>query len=271
MEYGQYQIDYEQFVQDRDYYNTYVEPYTVSNIIAQFDQLIHGIVTSINNILCPNKEITILDTDGNKRTIQVLDEEAAGYGMGEKNQFQGTELFKRCAVDRYTEQEVEVVNEDGTTTKKTVRVYNEESEEDRMSLYTLGNLEVNAELILNPSLLPLTNTQIEELQSVADQLVQIWGADFGTLGPNSLVTTDFMGYYSQFVDDFANKGNVYMGIAEAQTQAVYEYENQRQNVSGVSTNEELSALIRFQQGYNASSRYFTVVSEMVEHLINRLG
>ena len=271
VEYGQYQIDYEQFVQDRDYYNTYVEPYTVSNIIAQFDQLIHGIVTSINNILCPNKEITILDTDGNKRTIQVLDEEAAGYGMGEKNQFQGTELFKRCAVDRYTEQEVEVVNEDGTTTKKTVRVYNEESEEDRMSLYTLGNLEVNAELILNPSLLPLTNTQIEELQSVADQLVQIWGADFGTLGPNSLVTTDFMGYYSQFVDDFANKGNVYMGIAEAQTQAVYEYENQRQNVSGVSTNEELSALIRFQQGYNASSRYFTVVSEMVEHLINRLG
>lgn len=271
VDYGEYQAEYEQFEKDKEYYNTYLEPYTVNNIIAQFDQLIHGIVTSINDILCPNKEITIRDADGNEQKIRVLDEELAGYGMGEGNQVQGTELFKRSAVDRYTEQEVDIVNEDGTITTKTVRVYNEESAEDRMSLYTLGNLEVNEELTDNPSLLPLTNTQIEELQSVADQLIQIWGADFGTLGPNSLVTTDFMGYYSQFVDDFANKGNVYQGIAEAQSKAVYEYENQRQNVSGVSTNEELSNLIRFQQGYNASSRYFTVVSEMVEHLINRLG
>lgn len=271
VDYGEYQAEYEQFEKDKEYYNTYLEPYTVNNIIAQFDQLIHGIVTSINDILCPNKEITIRDADGNEQKIRVLDEELAGYGMGEGNQVQGTELFKRSAVDRYTEQEVDIVNEDGTITTKTVRVYNEESAEDRMSLYTLGNLEVNEELTDNPSLPPLTNTQIEELQSVADQLIQIWGADFGTLGPNSLVTTDFMGYYSQFVDDFANKGNVYQGIAEAQSKAVYEYENQRQNVSGVSTNEELSNLIRFQQGYNASSRYFTVVSEMVEHLINRLG
>lgn len=275
VERAQYQIDYEQFVKDKEYYNNYLESYTVSNIIAQFDQLIHGIVTSINDILCPNKEITIQtkDADGNDKqeTILVLDEEKAGYGMGEKNQIQGTELFKRSTVNRYTEQEVEVVNEDGTTTTKTVKVYNEESEENVLSLYTLGNLEVNMKLVDNPSLLPLTNLQIEELQTTADRLIQVWGEEFGTLGPNSLVANDFMGYYSEFVDDFGNKGNVYMGIAEAQSQAVYEYENQRQNVSGVSTNEELSNLIRFQQGYNASSRYFTVVSEMVEHLINRLG
>ncbi len=274
-DYAQYQIDYEQFVKDKEYYNTYLEPYTVSNIIAQFDQLIHGIVTSINDILCPNKEIMIQTQDPNgntiQKTIRILDEEKAGYGMGEENQIQGTELFKRTSLNRYTEQQVEIVNEDGTTTTKTVKVYNEETEDNKLSLYTLGNLQVNQELLLNSSLLPLTNSQKEEVQTTADRLIQVWGEEFGTLGPNSLNTTDFMGYYSEFVDDFGNKGNVYMGIAEAQTQAVYEYENQRQNVSGVSTNEELSNLIRFQQGYNASSRYFTVVSEMVEHLISRLG
>ncbi len=269
-DYTQYQTDYEQFIQDKEYYNTYLEPYTVNNIIAQFDQLIHGIVTKINDILCPNKEITIVNADGTTSTIQVLDEEAAGYGMGEENKVQGTELIKRRTIDRYTEQEVTVLNEDGTTSTLTVQVYNEETDE-QLSLYTLGNLEVNDELIKNPSLLPLTNEQNEELQEVADRLIHMWEDEFGTLGPNSLVVNNYMGYYKEFIADFANKGYTYSGIADTQSQAVLELDNQRQTVVGVSTDEELSNLIKFQQGYNASSRYFTVVSEMVEHLINKLG
>ncbi|MDE6433350.1 MAG: flagellar hook-associated protein FlgK [Lachnospiraceae bacterium] len=263
IDYGQYQTDYEQFVKDREYYNTYLEPYTVSNIIAQFDQLIHGIVTRINDVLCPNKEITLQDGS----TIYVLDEEKAGYGMGEENKVQGTELFVRSNRSRYTEQTVTLA--DGT--EATVQVYNEENKNDVLSLYTLGNLEVNDELTKNPSLLPLTNLQQEELQDVADQLIQIWNEKIGTLGPNSLFTTDYMGYYKEFVADFANKGKTYAGIAESQNQSVQEIDNQRQTVVGVSTDEELANLIKFQQGYNASSRYFTVVSEMVEHLINKLG
>lgn len=267
VDYQQYQTDYQDFVKEKEFYNTYVEPYTVSNIIAQFDQLVHGIVTRINDVLCPNKEITIVEPGVGTRTITVLDEEKAGYGMGEENQLQGTELFKRRTVDRYTEQTVTL--EDGTTA--TVKVYNEENKEDYLSLYTLGNLEVNDELIKNPSLLPLSNMQNEELQEIADELIKVWENDFATLGPNSLVTNDFFGYYKEFIGDFANKGSTYNGIAQSQAQAVQEADNQRQAVVGVSTDEELSNLIKYQQGYNASSRYFTVVSEMVEHLINKLG
>lgn len=269
-DYNQYQTDYEQFVQDREYYNTYLEPYTVNNIIAQFDQLVHGIVTKMNDILCPNKEVTVLNADGTTSTIQVLDEENAGYGMGEENKVQGKELIKRRTIERYTEQEVTILNDDGTTETRTVQVYNEEGDDD-LSLYTLGNLEVNDELIKNPSLLPLTNEQNEELQAVADRLIHMWEDDFSTLGPNSLVVNDYMGYYKEFVADFANKGYTYEGIAETQSQSVLELDNQRQTVVGVSTDEELSNLIKYQQGYNASSRYFTVVSEMVEHLISKLG
>lgn len=272
-DYQQYQTDYQDFVKEKEFYNTYVEPYTVNNIIAQFDQLVHGIVTKINDILCPNKEITIQVPDPDNpnstitQTIKVLDEEKAGWGMGEDNQQQGNELFKRRTVDRYTEQTVTLA--DGSTA--TVQVFNEENEDDYLSLYTLGNLEVNDVLIKNPSLLPISNQQQEELQEVADQLIQVWSEDFATLGPNSLVSNDFFGYYKEFISDFANKGSTYNGIAESQAQAVQELENQRQSVVGVSTDEELSNLIRFQQGYNASSRYFTVVSEMVEHLLNKLG
>jgi flagellar hook-associated protein 1 FlgK len=159
--------------------------------------------------------------------------------------------------------------DDGTT--DTFYVYNEEDENSGISLYSLGNIEVNDELLKNPSLLPLTNLQQEELQDVADQLIKVWQEDFATLGPNSLVTNNFMGYYKEMVADFANKGSTYSGIADSQNQAVQEINNQRQTVVGVSTDEELSNLIKYQQGYNASSRYFTVVSEMVEHLIEKLG
>ena len=106
---------------------------------------------------------------------------------------------------------------------------------------------------------------------MADQLIHVWDEDFTTLGPNSLVTNDFMGYYKEFIADFANKGKTYNGIAESQNKSVQELENQRQTVVGVSTDEELSNMIKFQQGFNAASRYFSVVSEMVDHLINRLG
>ena len=262
-DYQQYQTDYQQFVKDRDEYNVYLEPYTVNNIIAQFDQMIHGIVTRINDILCPNTEITL--DDGS--TIQVLDEEKAGYGMGEKNMVQGTELFIRNNQPRYTEQTVTLA--DGT--QKKVQVYNAEDENDYLSLYTLGNIQVNDDLTKNPSLLPLSNLQKEELQDVANELITMWQDDFGSLGPNSLVTNDFMGYYKEFIADFANKGYTYNGIAESQTKSVQELENQRQTVTGVSTDEELSNLIKYQQGYNASSRYFSVVSEMVQHLIDKLG
>ncbi|MCM1497406.1 MAG: flagellar hook-associated protein FlgK [Clostridium sp.] len=276
-DYQQYQTDYEAFVKERDFYNIYIEPYTVGNIIAQFDQLIHGIVTKINDIFCPNKEITIQVPDPDDpaqtitKTIKVLDEEKAGYGMGVGNQIQGTELIKRSNMERYTTQEVTVVDENGNTSLMNVQVYNEEDPDNYASLYTIGNIEINAELVKNPSLLPMSNLQEEELQDVADQLIYMWSDKFGTLGPNSLVEDTYMEYYKEFIDDFANKGYTYNGIAESQTQAVLEADNQRQTVVGVSTDEELSNLIKFQQGFNASSRYFSVVSEMVEHLINRLG
>ena len=262
-DYTKYQSDYETYSKEASFYNTYMEPYTVNNILAQFDQLIHGIVTKMNDIFSPNKEITLQDGS----TIRVLDEEKAGYGMGEENQIQGVELFTRRTRDRYVEQDVTL--DTGETVK--VKVYQEEDKDDYLSLYTLGNIRVNDELVKNPSLMGLSNLQGEELQEQADALVKMWDEDFMTLNPNSLVVNNFAGFYKEMVADFANKGYTYNGIAESQQLTVQELEGQRQSVVGVSTDEELSNLIKFQQGFNASSRYFTVVSEMIEHLINKLG
>jgi flagellar hook-associated protein 1 FlgK len=52
---------------------------------------------------------------------------------------------------------------------------------------------------------------------------------------------------------------------------VIEVEDARTQVTGVSSEEELSNMIRFQSAYNASSRYVTAVAEMLEYLIMKLG
>lgn len=45
----------------------------------------------------------------------------------------------------------------------------------------------------------------------------------------------------------------------------------REQVIGVSTDEELSNMIKFQNAYNASSRYINVISEMLDHILSTLG
>ena len=56
-----------------------------------------------------------------------------------------------------------------------------------------------------------------------------------------------------------------------QTTMVDGYDIQRLQSEGVSSDEELEKMIKYQQAYNAASRYVNVVSEMLEHLVTSLG
>lgn len=47
-------------------------------------------------------------------------------------------------------------------------------------------------------------------------------------------------------------------------------DSQRQQSMGVSSDEELTNLIKYQHAYNASARYITVLDNMLEHLIMRM-
>jgi flagellar hook-associated protein 1 len=59
---------------------------------------------------------------------------------------------------------------------------------------------------------------------------------------------------------------------EATSKAVLgQLEARRQSVSGVSLDEEMANMIRFQRGYQASARAMSTVDEMLDTLINRTG
>ena len=48
-------------------------------------------------------------------------------------------------------------------------------------------------------------------------------------------------------------------------------EDKRTGLHGVSSDEELTNLIKFQHAYNASARYINVIDQMLQHVIERLG
>lgn len=255
-----------QYNEDLKFYNQGIGVSVVMQIQAQIDTLVHSIVTSVNNALSPLKEVT-LDSG---ETIRILDEEKALIGDDE-NETMGAELFTRRGTERFTQETVTI-----NGVQQQVYRYNEEDPSDEYTLYTIGQLIVNPDVQKDPSALPTKNSKQsgkyggfahQEWLEMADAIHET----VGVLNPNSSTTYNVFGYYTQMVSELSTTGNIWYGIVSNQELTVTTAFNERQNVMGVSTDEELSNLIKFQQCYNASSRYITTVAEMLEYIIERLG
>jgi flagellar hook-associated protein 1 FlgK len=79
------------------------------------------------------------------------------------------------------------------------------------------------------------------------------------------------GAYKAFVSQVGSDVNA-ADRQQANAQIVTDsVDDRRQSVSGVSMDEEMSNLIRFQRAYQASSRAMSTMDEMVDVLINRTG
>jgi len=52
---------------------------------------------------------------------------------------------------------------------------------------------------------------------------------------------------------------------------VTQLDNRRQAVSGVSIDEEMTNLIKYQHGFQASARMINAFDEMLDVIVNRLG
>ncbi|MEL3958764.1 flagellar hook-associated protein FlgK [Caldifermentibacillus hisashii] len=88
--------------------------------------------------------------------------------------------------------------------------------------------------------------------------------------PNDMSGTfDF--YYAAMIGDLgvaAQSANTNMENVQVLVDSV---EYNRQSVSGVSLDEELTNMITFQHAYNASARMITVIDEMLDKIINGMG
>lgn len=281
----------ENFGSDTDYqaavekYNLEVGSSSIRTIQAQLDTLIHGIVTAVNDILSPNVEVTQTLADGTVVSLKVLSPNAP-MGMDDKKT-QGTELFSRKSTSRYDYDNPIYVKANQDANGNTVYTvcdendpgaiktyaYNEEDPNDKYSLYTLGEIEINSEVLADYSKIPLSvssGTGDYAYNGVAKALSEIWNQPFTTLNPNVLKVNTFNEYYTAIWGDLATKGEMYNSSTQNQQTMVDNIATARQNIMGISSDEELSNLIKYQHAYNASARYFNVVDSMIEHLVTRL-
>ena len=63
---------------------------------------------------------------------------------------------------------------------------------------------------------------------------------------------------------------MYYTASQTMSATVASVDNQRQQVIGVSSDEELTNMIKYQSAYNAASRYITVISEMTDTIVSGL-
>ena len=277
-----YKLAVKQYDMDTAQYNLTTESSIVMRTQAQFDQLVHGIITTINDALCPNKEVTLGDDitvklpNGELKTleagttIKIFDDKNAPIGL-DRNNTAGTELFTRKTVDRYMEPQ-DIMLADGSIIQN-ARIYNWEDTSDNYTLYTLGETEINRDLLSDKSKLPILSpdrTGDFDIKMI-EGLMEKWQEPFATLSPNTLTFNNFTGYYTQFTGSIASKGNEYRTLADNQQAMAGSIQEKRSGITGVSSDEELTYLIKFQQAYNASARYINVIDEMLEHVIERLG
>ncbi|MCR5685400.1 MAG: flagellar hook-associated protein FlgK [Lachnospiraceae bacterium] len=277
-----YNLALDDFETATAYYNLHVDSSIMMRTQAQFDQLIHGIITTVNDCLCPNKEVTVAAGttitlhDGTDYTfeeetvIKIFDKENAPVGV-DADATPGTELFARKTVERYMPEQ-DLVLADGSVIEG-ARIFNWEDENDNYTMYTLGEIEVNHEIAQNKSKLPIiaNNGTGDYDMKMVEKLLTEWQTPFATLSPNDLTYNDFNSYYIAFTGAIANRGDEYQTLAYTQEVMVGSVQDKRLGIEGVSSDDELTSLIRFQHAYNASARYINAVDEMLEHLINRLG
>ncbi len=137
--------------------------------------------------------------------------------------------------------------------------------------WTVSNITVNSLLRQNPSLLSFRLSEHSEDNATVEKLKEAFEEKIYTLNPNVETPLSFIDYYKNLVGQVANTGSVFRGIQDSQTEATDALLYAREQVVGVSSDEELSNMIRYQNAYNASSRYINVISEMLEHILNTLG
>lgn len=201
---------------------------SLMTVMAEFDNLVHGIITGMNRILEGGK-----DLEGNP-----------------------VNLFKKITVPR---------DENGTLVPMP----------DGTDGWSLANVYIDPAVRRQPTLLhngfimESDNATVD--QDAADALADLFlGDNAGKLNPSTRGSLRFSEYYVALVGENAIRGEIYRDVAANEDAAAKAIDAQRQQVVGVSDNEELTNMIRYQNAYNASSRYINTISAMLDNLFGML-
>jgi len=95
-------------------------------------------------------------------------------------------------------------------------------------------------------------------------LAALSSGDQATLGKTSSLNS----FYASLIGGLGVKSQNAERLTDNQKTLVAQIENWRSSVAGVNMDEEMTNMIRFQQGYNSSAKVITTMNDMLDKLIN---
>ena len=265
---GDHNGTYHDIVESDDYYNSNISQSVIMNVQAEFDQMVHNIMTTINDIMekAESNPAFIDGSVGEAKDFTLFvcanEDDTIRYNFNglnlEKDLPEGITLEQREEI--LAQREAELTDEQRALLGK-----------NNKTGFTIKNTQINSKLIQEPTLFTYRTVDGNEDNDTVTKLKEAFTKEQYTLNPNVTTRNSFITYYNSLVSQVANSGDVYDSIKEAQQQTVDSVSAAREQIVGVSSDEELEFMIMFQNAYNASSRFINVVSEMLEHLVTSLG
>lgn len=153
---------------------------------------------------------------------------------------------------------------------------------DGDAIFHVGNMQVNAEISGDTSRVAASgkyevngNGDLISIKGNSDIAHALAGLRDKTFAyPNGMTslssgTTD--DYFRAMVGDLGTRASNATRNHRNQDNLVDGVQLRRQSVSGVSLDEEVADMIRFQHAYNAAARNMTTVDEMLDRVINQMG
>ncbi len=253
---GDHRADYTDLMTDR--YDNEISQSVCMNVMAEFDQLVHGIATSINKVL--SDAALAAKAINPSSTYLMTTDPVSGMEVP-------IQVFKKIASEGYDSTGAYNVEMPGVYNPETDTVDGYVNE----SLYTTTNMQINVELLRQPTKLGFVKIDGQVDYTTMEALKAAFESEDMTLNPNVKKKSSFVDYYGDLVSQVANSGSVYKSLIDSQQKTVLATSNAREQVIGVSQDEELTFMVKFQNAYNASSRYINVVDDMLEHIINTLA
>ncbi len=256
------------------YYDEYISNSVMMNVQAEFDNLVHSIVTKINDVLaeaCDPSSGYLCNEDGSP--MQMFEKlETPGYEhvMLSSTQVKGLtklEGSRNVYVDAQGGRYIPVCDENGYPIANNYWKLVEEKPNSPFSLYNCANLRTNQQLMQVPALLEFKLQDDSADYNIGERLVNAFEEQGIFLNPLATAMSDYENCYIDFMSQIGTSGNMYQFLYEYEELAVENADNERLTVIGVSQEEELEHMIMYHNAYNASSRYINVVNSLLDALI----
>jgi flagellar hook-associated protein 1 FlgK len=131
---------------------------------------------------------------------------------------------------------------------------------DFFSKYENGNLEINQDLVNDPFYLAISEDGNSGSNSLAIQIAEL--KDGNLLNGKTLSEN-----YSEFVSNVANEIRLQEQNVESFAIVLNQLQQTKIEHSGVSTDEEMMNVMKYQRSYDAAAKLITVADELMETLL----